>query len=419
MINQRTTSGFDLTHAAEWAIDHPVEAAKLLRDGDGLVGFCAGMLMQAEVYWLCGPRRARTSAYQRWGTNAGSVRHKSERIPVRVPRVRDPVAKKERPLKTYHYLSRKRWQDAKALHDKLLLGISQRDYKSVAQAHANSIGLSRSTVGRTFIEHSMVAYKEFETRRLDKEKFAVLFIDGKCLQKRQVLIAMGVTVTGKKVVLGIVESANESAAAVQSLLDDLIERGFGFDDRLLVVIDGAKGLRKAVNETFGDQALVHRCQVHKRRNVTRHIKNKDESKKMEGRLQHAWEQDSYAEARRDLRTIQDELSLTNPRAAASLSEGLEDTLTLHKLGIRKELRDSLKTSNIIENLNSVLAHRSRNVKRWQSSEQRHRWCGTIFIHFEETLKPIDKSLMEDLVTALKGETKSHIPPSIGAIRHPP
>ena len=418
MSNQNTTSDMDLVDVAEWAIHNPVQAARHLRDAKHLAEFCAEMLMQAEVHWLCGPRRARTSEYQRWGTNPGTVCYKGERIRVRVPRVRHTEAGKERPLRSYKYLHRKHGKDAKVLHDKLIRGISQRDYKAVAQAHAHSIGLSRSTVGRTFIAHSTAAYKEFETRRLDKEKFAVLFIDGKCLQKRQVLIALGLTVTGKKVVLGIVESANESAAAVQSLLDDLIARGFGFDKRLLVIIDGAKGLRKAVNETFGDQALVHRCQVHKRRNVTHHIKNKDEAKKMKTRLQNAWEQNSYAEARRALRTIYDELSLSNPRAAASLSEGLEDTLTLHKLGIRKALRDSLKTTNIIESLNSVLAHRSRNVKRWRSSHQRHRWCGTIFMHFEETLKPIDESLMEELVTALKGETKSLVPPSTGAIRHP-
>ena len=417
MNNQSTTSDMSLANAAEWVIHHPAQAARRLRDGKELFAFCARILMQAEVDGLCGPRRARTSKYQRWGTNPGTVRHKSGRIRVRVPRVRDPEARKERPLETYRQLHTKRWEDNKALHDTLIRGLSQRDYKAVAQAHADSIGLSRSTVGRTFIAHSTVAYKEFESRRLDKEKFCVLFIDGKCLQKRQVLIAMGITVGGKKVVLGIVESTNESAAAVQSLLDDLIARGFGFDNRLLVIIDGGKGLRKAVNETFADQALVHRCQVHKRRNVTRHIKNKDEAKTMERRLQRAWEQDSYAEARRALRTIHDELSLSNPRAAASLSEGLEDTLTLHKLGIRKALRDSLKTTNIIESLNSVLAHRSRNVKRWRSSHQRHRWCGTIFMHFEENLKRIDESLIEELVTALKGETKCLVPPSTGAKRH--
>ena len=146
MNNQRTTSDMSLANAAEWAIHHPVQAARRLRDGKPLAEFCAGMLMQAEVDGLCGPRRARTSKYQRWGTNPGTVCYKGERIRVRVPRVRDPEARKERPLRSCKYLHKKHRKDTKDLHDTLIRGISQRDYKGVAQAHADSIGLKSEHV---------------------------------------------------------------------------------------------------------------------------------------------------------------------------------------------------------------------------------------------------------------------------------
>ena len=123
------------------------------------------------------------------------------------------------------------------------------------------------------------------------------------------------------------------------------------------------------------------------------------------RLQAAWEIETYTEARTALHTIHAELTHSCPKAAASLSEGLEETLTLHRLGIGKKLRDSLKTTNIIENLNSIITHRTRNVKRWSSSDQRHRWFAAIFLHYESRLTPIDATLMQDLPIAMKGESK--------------
>ncbi len=127
------------------------------------------------------------------------------------------------------------------------------------------------------------------------------------------------------------------------------------------------------------------------------------------RLQAAWEKETYTEAHTALHTIHAELTHSCPKAAASLSEGLEETLTLHRLGIGKKLRDSLKTTNNIENLNSIITHRTRNVKRWSSSDQRHRWFAAIFLHYESRLTPIDATLMQDLTIALKGETESPEP----------
>ena len=402
----------------QWALENSVSAARCLRDTDVVFTYFAEVCMETEVRMLCGPRRCRTSEYQRWGTNPGSIPDGNERVPVRVPRVRHTKTNTERPLKTYKVLHEKRPEDAKALFNQLLLGLSQRDYPAAVQAHCDSMGLSRSTVGRMFIEQSIAVLEEFESRRLDQEKFCALLIDGKCFQKRQMIVAIGLTETGKKVMLGVVESTTETAAAVETLLEDIIERGFAFDTQLLVILDGAKGLRKAVQQTFGDQAIIQRCQIHKRRNVTRRITNKAAAEQVKKQLQQAWEKDTYTEARGAQHTLLEELKARYPRAAASLEEGLEDTLALHKLGIRKALRDHLKTTNIIENLNSVLAHRSRNVKRWRSSYQRHRWCASIFVCYESKLNRIDPLLMQELVIALKKrETKPLKYPST-IIHHP-
>ena len=206
--------------------------------------------------------------------------------------------------------------------------------------------------------------------------------------------------TDKKEVLAVIESESETTSAVKAVLEDIIRRGFAFEDRLLVLMDGAKGLCKAVDETFGDLAVVQRCQMHTRENVARHVKDKDEAKTLKSRLQKTWETDSYAEARRRLNEIRTELETTCPQAAASLGEGLEDTLSLHKLGLGRALRDSLETTN------SIVAHRARNVKRWVLSGHHQRWCASIVMQYEARLKAIDPILMEELVEALKRKNQT-------------
>ncbi len=243
--------------------------------------------------------------------------------------------------------------------------------------------------------------KEFETRRFDQHTFAVLLLDGKYLAGVQMIVAMGITTEGEKVVLGFAESRTENSAQVQSLLQDLLRRGFTHTDKLLVQVDGSRGLRKGISAVFGDAVVFQRCQWHKRTNVTRHIKSEPAATQMKRRLQAAWELPTYKEARAALVSLHETLQRSCPKAARSLEEGLEDTLTLHRLGVRNQaVRDSLKTTNIIENLNSIIANRSRNVKRWGSSGMRQRWCGAIFMQYESNLKPIRREDMKELTQAL-------------------
>ena len=205
-----------------------------------------------------------------------------------------------------------------------------------------------------------------------------------------------------------------------ALLENLVHRGFSYADGILVIIDGSKGLRKAVQNVFGDQAVIQRCQWHKRENVVQHTKQKGEAERAKGRLQDAYDQPDYERAHKALVAIHDDLQPQQPRAAASLREGLNETLTVLRLQLHETLRRSFKTSNLIENLNSVITHRTRNVKRWRSTDQRHRWFEAIFMHYESRLsrilEPVHLKAME---AALSREVERRRQHAVLAFAHPP
>lgn len=361
-------------------------------------------LASVEVAKYCGPPRKRsTGDYRRWGTNPGSITLGSERIPVRVPRVRNIKTNKEQPLACYTAMHKRNPKQAWTICKQLLLGLSQRTYRQAVQQCIESFGLSASTVGRMFVEETTRWLEAFEQRTFEAHQYMAVFLDGKTLRQQQMIVCMGITTKGHKHVLAMVESKTENAAAVKSMLGNLFARGFRHTAQLLVIIDGAKGLSKGVRAAFGDAALIQRCQWHKRENVARKFKNKEKAKNIRKRMQRAYEAPTYAQARRKLDTLAEELDKRCPRAAASLREGLEETLTLHKLGVQGSLRDSLKTTNIIESVNSMIAHQTRNVKRWSNTDQRHRWLGTIGMLIEQQLTRIPPSDGWDrLVAKLSG-----------------
>lgn len=345
-------------------LQHHAEMARLL----------AREIMEEEVIGLAGERYSRDKPhdgrYARWGCNPGSVAVGDERAPVQVPRVRDQVAGRERPLESYQRMKKPMAVDDQ-LQRAILLGLSQRDYEEVAGRFADGYGLSQSTVSRRFQERSRDVLGEFERRELDDD-FVGLWIDGKYLAKEQIVICLGLTLDGRKVPLGFIETTTENSDAVKGLLRDLIDRGLAFEQGLFCVIDGAKGLYKAVRDVFGPYAFVQRCQWHKRENVTSYL-TKADAKKYRRKLQEAYQRATYAEAKEKLLKIHKELLQLNRNAARSLKEGLEQTLCLHRLGLFPELGHSLKTTNCIENVNSRLTKYIGKVKHWMHSDQRQRW----------------------------------------------
>lgn len=303
------------------------------------------------------------------------------------PASEDVEASKERTLESYQHLKAGIDIDEQ-LEDSILLGLSTRDYERVAGSILGGFGLSQSSVSRAFKERSAKALETFEERTFEEEDILALWIDGKYLARHQMVICLGLTSDGRKIAMGFVETTTENAEAIKGLLQRLIHRGLSFEEGILCIIDGSKGLYKAVCDVFGEYAVVQRCQFHKRENVTSYLNEKDKPKYRRS-LQRAYELPTYEEAKKALTDIHCELLTINRSAANSLIEGLEETLTLHRLGIFEELGLSLKTTNAIESLNSQLGRYLRKVKHWMHSDQRQRWVVMAILEAEKRMRRIN------------------------------
>jgi putative transposase len=344
--------------------------------------------LRAEVIALAGPRYSRTDARPdvvRWGTQRGSIYLADQKVPIAVPRVRDRRQQREVPLETYTTLQTPRAQDV-GLFRRVLGGLSCRDYEAAAEAVPEAFGLARSSVSRRFIRASATELRRLQERRLDDAEWLVLVLDGKTFAGEQLVVALGVTTTGEKRILGLVQTASENKQVIAAFLRELGERGFPLDRRLLVVLDGAKGMRAAVRDVLGD-VPVQRCQWHKRENVVSYLAKSDQPT-WRRKLQAAYAHPSYADAKRALDRLHRELRLANESAAASLAEGLEETLTLHRLDVFPELGVSFKTTNLIESVMSRLAAKTRRVTRWRTSDQRLRWCASALWAMERQFRRI-------------------------------
>ena len=212
-------------------------------------------------------------------------------------------------------------------------------------------------------------------------------VGGRELRGDAMVIALGVTIQGEKLPLGFVQTATENEAACGAFLRGLVERGLKFEQGLLVVIDGSKGLRKAVGRVFGEMAVVQRCQWHKRENVVSYLPRRLQPV-FRCKLAAAYAKPLYPAARAALKTVRAELVGINASAAASLDEGLEETLTLHRLGVFEKLGRSFKTTNGIENLNSLVGQRTDKVDCWRNADQKHRWLGTTLLDIQPRLRKV-------------------------------
>jgi putative transposase len=343
-------------------------------------------LLDDEVVALAGPRYARNDGVvaMRHGSNPGTVRLAGQRIAVRVPRVRGEQG--EIPLRSYQAL-----HGSGELNDRLLrrvlYGISCRNYAAAAEAIPGALGLSSSSVSRAFIEASAEKLKALQERDLSGETYVALFLDGKTFADATLVIAMGVTARGDKRFLGFVETNTENEKVLTPFLRSLIERGLDVSQGLLVVIDGGKGLRAAVNQVLKTRAVVQRCVWHKRENVISYLPKSDQAQ-WRRRLQRAYDRPTYTEAKAALMALYRELEHRNQSAAASLAEGMEETLTLHRLGVYELLGRSFKTTNCLESVNALVEERCAKVDAWKTSNQRHRWLATALLDVEPRLRRV-------------------------------
>lgn len=345
--------------------------------------------LAAEVVAAAGVRYQRgdhAPACVRWGAQAGSVYLGDQRVRLSVPRVRDRATNSEVPLPTYRALQTPRAAD-QALMLAILGGLSTREYGRCVRLVPEAFGLSASTTSRRFRVASRRALVALQERRLSGESFVAVVLDGKTFATDMMVIAIGVLATGEKRVLGVVQTATENRVVCAQFLRQLLERGLYIDDGILVVVDGSKGLRAAVDEVFGVRGVVQRCQWHKRENVVRYLP-KSQQATMRRTLQRAYEQPTYERAKKALGQVRRELLLLNTSAAASLDEGLEETLTLHRLGCFRALGISLKTTNVLESINARIASRTDKVDVWKTSEQKHRWVAVALLDLEPRLHRI-------------------------------
>jgi transposase-like protein len=335
-------------------------------------------MMEADRVVLCGPKGVPDAARRavRGGSTSSRVVLGGQRIAVRRPRARS-LDDGELSLPSFDWAAAADPLDA-ATMAAIAAGVSTRRFAScqepVPPAHRPS-SASKSAVSRRFVQLSQQQLDEWLGRRLDGLDLPVVMIDGIHFRDRVILLALGFDAHGNKHVLGLREGSTEATRVVGSLLSDLIERGLDAQRVRLWVIDGGKALRKAIVQIFGQAALIQRCQEHKRRNVIEHLP-KDLHASVNRALRDAWGAGDTTLAGRQLQRLAASLKARHPGAAASLREGLEETLTLQRLGITGALYRTLRTTNPIENLNGLVAHYTRNVKRFTDGEMVQRWVAS-------------------------------------------
>ncbi|MFQ5896134.1 MAG: transposase [Nitrospinota bacterium] len=346
-------------------------------------------MLKGELEGLAGARYARKAGGpRRHGSNPGSVRLAGQWVPVRVPRVRGERG--EVSLRSYRALRERDGAVDERLLRGVLYGLSCRNYERAALEVPGALGLAKSSVSRAFVEASAARLRAFQERDLSGEDFVVLFLDGKSFAEDEMVIALGVTMGGEKRLLGFVQSETENSKVLAPFLRGLLERGLNIAEGVLVVVDGGKGLRKAVELVFnrgGKRALVQRCQWHKRENVVRPLP-KGEQALWRRRLARAWGRPTYGEARAALLRLRRELEERNLSAAASLEEGFEETLTLHRLGVFPLLGVSLKSTNVIESVLSQVEGYCVKVDAWRNSGHKHRWLAASLLEIEPRLRRI-------------------------------
>ncbi|MBN4053226.1 IS256 family transposase [bacterium AH-315-L15] len=343
--------------------------------------------LQAEVTELAGVRYRRDeNPNNRWGSNSGSVHLGNQKHSIPVPRVRNETSGQEVPLKRYQALQLDQGVNDQTLAQ-VINGISARKFEKAAMQIPSTFGIQKSSISRKFIQASAKKLKTFQDRDLKRHDIIVIFMDGKSFAENEMIIALGVTLSGQKIVLGAIESGTENQKVCRDFLNQLKERGLQSEEKILFVIDGSKGLGKGIQTVFGKQAIIQRCQWHKRENVVAYLP-KGEQNRFRKKLQKAYEQKSYGQAKQKLYAIRKELQLINESAVASLDEGLEETLTLHRLGLFEQLGISLKTTNCIESLNSQLEQYTRRVTYWKNSNQRQRWVATALLEIEPALRKV-------------------------------
>jgi putative transposase len=354
-------------------------------------------LIDTEVTEVAGPKGKhnpdRTAT--RHGSEDAKVTLGGRRIPVRRPRVRT-VADEHGVEREVHLESYDTFASVDLLADhmvaSMLAGLSGRRYATALEPVGETVeqaasGTSQSSVSRRFTAATAERLAEFRSRPLDDQRWLIVFIDGFDFAGHMMIGALGVTADGTKVPLGVVEGSTENASVVRHLITGLRDRGLDASEGILFVLDGAKALKTAVTNVFGELAVIARCRVHKERNVMDHLPEA-ERPWVRRKLRAAWANPNANEAEAALRALAGQLEKVNPDAAASLREGLAETVTVTRLGVTGSLLKTVMSTNPVESMIEIVRAHARNVKRWQDGDMRLRWAAAGMLAAESQFRRV-------------------------------
>ncbi len=386
---------------------------------NGLLSFVQQMgmvvlseLLATEAAMIAGPKgqHAPDRTHHHWGTARTPIAFGGRNAIIERPRVRvRGKGKGEVELPTIEALRDGDPLSARVA-EQVVLGVSTRGYErslEAVDAELEVRGASKSNASRGLVDATRGKLAEFVSRRLDDVDLVAMFIDGIEIANHAVLVALGVTIDGTKVPLGIWTGSTENHVVATSLLQNLLERGLLIDEAMLFVIDGGKGLRKALRDVFGDRAVVQRCQVHKLRNVKGHLPEARRAY-VARQMRDAYNSATAATAKKKLLQLASWLeSNGEDSAAASLREGLDETLTVLRLSLPKTLCRSFSTTNAIENMNGTLRRVTRNVKRWRDESMIGRWVALAVDEAQKGFRRMKgHKNMPSLVAALRPKAKT-------------
>lgn len=414
--------------AAECALPPQIQEALgelVVAAREGLLALSVGVglgvvheLMELEVDEVVGAKGkhnpARTA--KRHGHEDGSMTLGGRRVAVRRPRIRSADDKRELPVETYEYFA-DRDPLTRAVMDRMLAGVSTRRFARVGEpvgeeVERSSSATSKTTTSEMFIERTRTALGELMSRRLDDVRLAVMMLDGIEIAERTHVVALGITTDGVKIPLGLWEGSTENATLAKTLLADLVDRGLDPEQAILFVIDGSKALRRAIKDVFGEQALVHRCHRHKERNVCDLLPERERDQ-VRVRMRTAWSLTDPELAEQRLELLAGELDRSWPDAAGSLREGMNDTLTLMRLGITGNLAKTLCSTNPCESMLEIVRYTQRNVKRWQEGDMRKRWTAAGMLVAEQQFRRIiGYRDLANLVIAIERHAQRTAPPRL-------
>ena len=330
-----------------------------------------------------GKQIERVNGLRWYGRQWGAVALSDRKLSVLRPRLRSQAG--EVAIPAYEAMQDDARLGARMMSS-LLSGVSTRNYEKLLREMADTVGVKKSSVSREFIEESAAKLKELNERRFDQQQLLVIYLDGMVFGEHHVLCAVGIDSAGFKHVLGVRLGASENAVVAKDLLVDLVARGLDPQVVRLFVVDGAKALRKAVKEVFGDYAVVQRCRTHKLRNVLSYLP-KELQPQVATVIRSAYKL-PYKEGLARLKTQAAWLEKQYPQATASLLEGLEETFTINRLGLPSRLAKCLVSTNIIENPNGAVRRQTRRVSRWQDGAMVLRWTASAFLNAETKFRRV-------------------------------